>query len=76
MHIESVKVRVLPGGRDGRGKVDRKNCGIALNRAPKTLADWQTRGIGPRGYSIGGRVFYDWSEVEIFQAGASIERAA
>jgi len=62
--VETVKVMVLPGNR-----VDRKNAAKALNRAPKTLAEWRRLGIGPRPYNVGGRVFYDWSDVQSFARG-------
>lgn len=64
LSIDQVKVRVLPDGR-----VDRKNAAIALNRAPKTLAEWKRLGIGPRAYNVGGRVFYNWSDVQAFARG-------
>jgi hypothetical protein len=62
--IEDVKIVVLPGDR-----VDRRNAGLALNRSPKTLCDWSRLGIGPRAFSVGGRAFYRWSEVQRFAAG-------
>ena len=57
-NIEVLKVRILPDNR-----VDRVNAAIALNRKPKTLADWKCKGIGPRPINVGGRVFYDFTEV-------------
>jgi hypothetical protein len=51
--IETVRVFVHPDGR-----MDRKNAAIYLGCAPKTLADWATKGIGPRYVMVGGRVFY------------------
>ena len=62
--VEQVIVRVLPGNR-----VDRRNAAKALNRAPKTLAEWKRLGIGPRAIMCGGRVFYDWGEVQAFANG-------
>lgn len=62
--IDQVRVRVLPSGR-----VDRKNAAKALNRAPKTLAEWRRLGIGPKPHNVGGRVFYDWAEVQAFARG-------
>lgn len=56
--IEYLKVRVLPDNR-----VDSGNTGIALNKTPKTLANWRSKGIGPRPIKVGGRIFYDWPEV-------------
>ena len=56
--IELVKVRVQPSG-----LVDRANAAKALNRKPKTLADWKCKGIGPRPIMVGGRIFYSWQEV-------------
>lgn len=62
--VERVKVRVLPGDR-----VDRKNAAMALNRAPKTLAEWSRLGTGPRPFTVGGRIFYRWSEVQAYAGG-------
>jgi len=62
--VEQVKVRVLPGNR-----IDRKNAAAALNRTPKTLAEWRRLGTGPRAFNVGGRVFYDWAEVQAFASG-------
>ncbi|QUT05203.1 DNA-binding protein [Sphingobium phenoxybenzoativorans] len=62
--VELVKVRVLPDGR-----VDRRNAAAALNRRPKTLAEWQSKGFGPRPFLVGGRVFYKWAEVQAFARG-------
>lgn len=67
--IEHVSVRVLPGGRDGRGIVDRRNAAIALGRSPKTLADWKIQQVGPPARQIGGRIFYDWADIEDYMAG-------
>ena len=56
--IEYLKVTILPDNR-----VDSTNTGIALNKDPKTLANWRSQGIGPRAFKVGGRVFYNWPEV-------------
>lgn len=44
-------------------RVDASNAGKALNKTPKTLANWRSQGIGPRHSKVGGRIFYNWSEV-------------
>jgi hypothetical protein len=62
--VDQVRIRVLPGNR-----VDRKNAAKALNRTPKTLAEWKRLGIGPKAHLVGGRVFYDWAEVQDFALG-------
>ena len=62
--IEEVKVRVLPGNR-----VDRANAAKAMGRTPKTLAHWKSLGIGPRPIIVGGRIFYDFSEVQAMASG-------
>jgi len=64
--IEHVTVKVLPGGRDGKGKVDRHNMALALGKTPKTMAEWKRLGIGPQQYHVGGRVFADWSDVQAY----------
>ena len=40
------------------GRMDRKNAAQYLGCAPKTLADWATKGSGPEYLQVGGRVFY------------------
>ena len=62
--VDQVRVRVLPGNR-----VDRKNAACALGRTAKTLAEWKRLGVGPRSYSVGGREFYDWPEVQAYGRG-------
>jgi hypothetical protein len=65
IEVERVKVAVLPSG-----KVNRKNAARALDRTEKTLSEWARLGIGPRPENRGGRIFYDWAEVQAFM-GAS-----
>jgi hypothetical protein len=67
--FEQVKVRVLPGGRKGTGRVDRKNLALALGKTPKTMAEWKRLGIGPEQYLIGGRAFSDWDDVQAYARG-------
>lgn len=64
MSIDQIRITVLPDGR-----VDRKNAARALGREPKTLAEWKRLGVGPRGFLVGGRVFYWWTEVQAFAHG-------
>ena len=51
--LEIARVFVHPDGR-----MDRKNAAIYLGCAAKTLADWATKGTGPRYVMVGGRAFY------------------
>ena len=64
--VEHLKVVVLPDDR-----VDRKNAALALNRSPKTMAEWSRLGLGPRPFAVGGRIFYRWSEVQAFASGST-----
>ena len=59
--LEDVKVRVLPDGR-----IARKDSADYLGKAPKTLADWSSRGIGPMPRKCGGRIFYRLRDLEAF----------
>lgn len=70
-NVERVKVIVLPSG-----KVDRKNCAKAIGRSEKTLAEWSRLGLGPKPHNIGGRVFYDWAEVQAFMGASPASQAA
>ncbi len=55
MSLESktLNLFVFPDGR-----MDRKNAAQYLGCAPKTMADWATKGSGPEYLLVGGRVFY------------------
>ena len=54
-------VRVLPDGR-----MSRANAADYIGRAVKTLAQWQTLGIGPASVLVGGRRFYYQEELDRF----------
>ena len=51
--IETQRIFMHPDGR-----LDRKNAAMYLGCAPKTLADWASKGIGPAYVMVGGRAFY------------------
>ena len=59
IEVESVKVRVLPGGR-----MDRENAAKYLGKKPKTLAMWALQGKGPPVHKSGGRCFYYQEELD------------
>jgi hypothetical protein len=59
--IDHVRVRVLPDGR-----MDRRNAAIYIGHAEKTLAEWATRGKGPRSIKVAGRIFYFQSDLDDF----------
>ena len=47
-------------------------CGNAaryLGNEPKTLAQWQLQGKGPRSIKVGGRVFYYRADLDAFIRG-------
>ena len=62
--IEQVRVRVLP---DGRMLAD--DAARYLGHAPKTLAMWRMRGIGPSWRKVGGRIFYFQRDLDHFISG-------
>jgi hypothetical protein len=55
--VDLVRVRVLPDRR-----VSRQHAALILGRTAKTLAEWKTRGWGPRAIVVGGRIFHDYDE--------------
>lgn len=59
--IEMVRVRVLPDGR-----LDRNNAAKYLGLQPKTLANLESRGKGPRSRKVGGRVFYYKEDLDAY----------
>ena len=63
MQIEEVRVRVLPDGR-----LSRADAARFLGLAPGTLANWDSRGEGPKSVSVAGRVFYYLRDLEAFVA--------
>jgi hypothetical protein len=40
---------------------------------PKTLAEWRSRGIGPRYLKVGRHVRYRWSDVEAWLASQQVD---
>ena len=68
--LEQVRIRVLPDGR-----VSRADAATYLGRSAKTMADWYSKGIGPRARKVGGRVFYFLADLEAFAATGAREAA-
>ena len=64
--IEQVRVRVLPDGR-----MTRENAALYLGNEPKTLAQWQLQGKGPRSVLVGGRRFYYRDDLDDFIRGGA-----
>ena len=62
--IQIARVFVHPDGR-----MNRKNAGLYLGCSAKTLADWATKGIGPRYVMVGGRAFYFRADLDSWIAG-------
>ena len=51
------------------GRVTRAEAARFLGFKPKTLAEWQRLGVGPRSLLVGGRRFYRLAELETFASG-------
>lgn len=64
--IDFSRIQVLPDGR-----LSRSNAAKLLDRKPKTLAEWSSKGIGPRPIKSGGRIFYDYKECLSFARGGA-----
>ena len=60
--VEHVRIRVLPDGR-----VSRADAAAFLGRSSKTLADWYSKGVGPRARKVGGRQFYLLCDLEAYR---------
>jgi hypothetical protein len=65
--VVHVRVRVLPDGR-----ISAEDAARYLGHAPKTLAMWRVRGIGPRFRKVGGRIFYFRRDLDAFIAGEAV----
>lgn len=68
--VEHVSIRVLPDGR-----VSRAHAAAFLGLSPKTMADWSSKAIGPKGRKVGGRVFYLMQDLEAFRDTGAREAA-
>lgn len=56
--METVKIIVRPDGR-----LDRRDAAAYIGISPKTLANMQTRGVGPRSMLVGGRRYYKLEDI-------------
>ncbi|WP_395001538.1 helix-turn-helix transcriptional regulator [Sphingomonas sp.] len=54
---------------DPLGRLDRDNAAKLIGITSKTLANWASKGLGPKGFRVGGRAFYWRDEVEAFARG-------
>lgn len=67
--MDTVKIVVLPDGR-----LDRKGAAAYIGISPKTLANMQTRGLGPRSTLVGGRRYYKIDDVMGYVSGDLLRR--
>ncbi len=44
-----------------------------LQKPVKTLAEWRSRGDGPRYFKVGRNVRYDWADVRAWLAGQRVD---
>jgi hypothetical protein len=72
-HIQRTSVHVLPDG-----SLDSANAGKYIGRSPKTMAQWRSRGKGPRfRRDAAGKPWYQIDELDVFKrGGAAGEEAA
>ncbi|WP_267395237.1 MULTISPECIES: helix-turn-helix domain-containing protein [unclassified Sphingomonas] len=68
--VEHVRIRILPDGR-----VSRADAAAFLGRSAKTMADWFSKGVGPRTCKVGGRVFYYMKDLEAYRDTGAREAA-
>ena len=61
IHVDVVRVRILPGGR-----MSRKDAAAYLGREAKTLAMWAVQGKGPKAHRVGGRCFYYKNDLDAY----------
>jgi len=70
MEAKTVEVVILPDGR-----MDRRNAGLYLGNAPKTLAQWAVQGVGPR-FIKRGRVWYYKTDLDAWLKDGAANSAA
>jgi hypothetical protein len=61
--IAVLRVEVLADGR-----MDRANAAKYLGRSPQTLRIWSVHGKGPPSYTVGGRAYYFFADIEAYVA--------
>jgi len=66
----STDVLILPDGR-----MDRRNAAAYLGNAPKTLAQWASKGIGPK-FIKRGRVWYRKADLDAWIAAGEASSTA
>lgn len=66
---KSVEIEITPDGRVARTEAAR-----FLGFKPKTMAEWQRLGVGPRSFLVGGRRFYWFAELQEYASGAKMIR--
>ncbi|WP_373886289.1 helix-turn-helix transcriptional regulator [Sphingobium sp. CFD-2] len=49
-----------------QGRLTREDAAAFLGFSSKTLADWKSKGLGPKSHKLGGRRFYYVSDLESF----------
>ena len=63
LNVDISKVAATPDGR-----VSRADAAKFLGFKPKTLAEWYRKGKGPRSQLVGGRRFYNLSDLATYVA--------
>jgi len=71
VETETPRVFIHPDGR-----MNRKNTALYVGCSPKTLADWATKGIGPRYVMVGGRAFYFRHDLDAWIGSKSISASS
>lgn len=59
--FERAAVRMTPDGR-----LTRSEAAKFIGVAARTLANWRSKGVGPRQIKVGGRVFYRLDDLQVF----------
>jgi hypothetical protein len=50
------------------GRIDRANAAKYLGRSAQTLRIWSVNGKGPPSYTVGGRAYYYFTDLEAYVA--------
>jgi hypothetical protein len=65
-HQSNMRISLSQALSGIKGRLTREDAAAFLGFTPKTMAEWQSKGLGPKSHKIGGRRFYYVTDLESF----------